>query len=146
MKPFILVYCYYNEGHNVSYGNFLSCWLNNNKENIWFLSCKHIYWLIRCYHWRSVIFTVGLFSSCVIVIMGPLLYYPTMEEMHNFYYANTFINFPNIYRWTFLVFTAGLLFKHLLWWAILCVRLSLQEVFLGPYYNLYWMQPKLWDF
>ena len=63
--------------------------------------------------------------------------------MHNFYYVNTFINFLDIYRWTFLVFIARLLFKYLLWWAILCVRLSLQEVFLGPYYNLCWMQPKL---
>jgi len=29
-----------------------------------------------------------------------------MEEMHNFYYANSFINFPGIYRWTCLLFTA----------------------------------------
>jgi len=59
-----------------------------------------------------------------------------MEEMHNFYYANTFIDFPNIYHWTFLLLTARLLFKHLLLWVILCASLSLQEVFLGPYYNL----------
>ena len=65
-----------------------------------------------------------------------------MEEMHNFYYANIFINFPEIYHWIFLLFTTELLFKHLLWWAILCGSLFLQEVFLGPYYNLYWMQPR----
>ena len=64
--------------------------------------------------------------------------------MHNFYYANTFIDFPNIYCWTFLLLTVRLLFKHLLWWAIFCASLSLQEVFLGPYYNLCWMQPRLW--
>ena len=42
-----------------------------------------------------------------------------------FYYANTFIDFPNIYRWTFLLLIARLLFKYLLEWAILCASLSL---------------------
>ena len=60
--------------------------------------------------------------------------------MHNFYYANTFINFPDIYHWTFLMFIAGLLFKHLMQWAILCASLSLHEVFLEFNYNLCWMQ------
>ena len=67
-----------------------------------------------------------------------------MEKMHNFYCAHIFINFLDIYCWMFLLFTARLLFKHLLWWAILCASLSLQVVFLGPYYNLCWMQPRLW--
>ena len=58
-----------------------------------------------------------------------------------FYYADTFINFLNIYRWKFLLFTAELLFKHLLWWAIFCANLSFQGVFLGLYYNLCLMQP-----
>ena len=35
-----------------------------------------------------------------------------MEEMHNFYYTNTFIDFLNIYYWTFLLLTARLLFKY----------------------------------
>ena len=55
-----------------------------------------------------------------------------MEEMHNFYFTNLFINFPDIFRWTFLLLTAKLLFNHLMWWAILCANVSLQEVFLGP--------------
>ena len=76
--------------------------------------------------------------------MGPLLFLLTMEKMHNFYHANTFINFPDIYRWTLLLFTTRLLFKYLLWWTILCVSLSLHELFLRPYYNLCWMQPRPW--
>ena len=67
-----------------------------------------------------------------------------METIHNFYYANTFINFPDIYLWMFLLFTVRLLFKHLLWWAILCANLSLQELFLGSYYDLCWIQPRPW--
>jgi len=55
-----------------------------------------------------------------------------MEEMQKFYYANTFINFLEIYHWTVLLFTTGLLFKHLLWWAILCASSSLQEILLRP--------------
>ena len=65
--------------------------------------------------------------------------------MHNFYYANTFINFPSIYCWTFLLFTARLLSKYLLWWAIHCTNLSLQEIFLEPYYDIYWIQPRPWE-
>ena len=64
--------------------------------------------------------------------------------MHNFYCAHTFINFLDIYYWTFLLFTAALLFKNLLWEAILCASLSLQVVYSGPYYNLCWMQSRLW--
>jgi len=48
--------------------------------------------------------------------------------MHNIYYANTFINFLDIYRGTFLLFIVELLFKHLLWWAILCASLSFARV------------------
>ena len=59
-----------------------------------------------------------------------------IKKLYDFYHVNTFIDFPNIYRWTFLLLTARLLFKHLLWWAILCANLSFQEVFLEHYYNL----------
>ena len=67
-----------------------------------------------------------------------------MEEMHSFYYANTLINFLDIYCWTLFLFTTRLLFKHLLWWAIFCANISLQEVLLRPYYNLCWMQSRPW--
>ena len=58
--------------------------------------------------------------------------------MHNFYYANTFINFSSIYCWTFAcllldyylsIYCGGSSF-------VLCASLSLQEVFLGPYYDI----------
>ena len=45
-----------------------------------------------------------------------------MEKMHDFQYVNTFIKFSSIYHWSFLLFTVGLLYKHLLWWVILCAN------------------------
>ena len=63
MKLLILIYCYYDESHNVldTMEVFPYVDLIIIKKLYDFLSCKHIYWLIRRYRWRSVIFIAGPF-------------------------------------------------------------------------------------